>query len=295
MSTEMIPLDKIRPPAWNSRLNSMGPESTEESRKADSVKIDGLAQSMDNDGLINPITVEGPDAEGMYELVTGSRRTRAAMHLGWKEIKAEVGPITDSATRIIRNVTENQQRQDLTLFEQARACARLRDEKISIKQIAAKTGLSEQYVSNLAVMFHRLPSLITAQWQAQHEAATFTFLREITSAAADKSLKTDEAKAERMIEMWQKRVELYNDFQESMSAEEDEPDEDEPAANGKSSTKKKIEKYTVTAEHFKALSAALKKSRVPGTALALSALKVCIGVEDSIKGVFEPKEELTAE
>src|SRR5260221_10929698 len=160
----------------------------------------------------------------MFDLVAGSRRCRAAATIGWKEIKADVQPPTDKATRIVQNVVENLQRKDLSLYEQARACAELRTQGLKVKDIAAQTGMSEQDVSNLAAMFKGLPKLVLNDWEAGHEAATFNYLRELTTAA--KEAKSPEEGAEIVLERWKTRTELYKDFNEALVTE-DEPEEPE--------------------------------------------------------------------
>ncbi|KXA95555.1 hypothetical protein AKJ65_01540 [candidate division MSBL1 archaeon SCGC-AAA259E19] len=51
--------------------------------------IEGLARSIEDIGLLNPITVwRGGD--GTYNLVAGERRLEACKRLGWEEIEAIV-------------------------------------------------------------------------------------------------------------------------------------------------------------------------------------------------------------
>jgi ParB family transcriptional regulator, chromosome partitioning protein len=275
MSEQTIPIAMIRPPTWNSRLPAA----------YDTAEIDGLAASMHSEGQLNAVNVEGPDSQGMYNLIAGSRRMRAAASIGWTDIRANVSALTDEASGIVKNIVENLQRKDLSLFEQARACSKLRDEKLKLKDITVKTGLSEQYVSNLVTMYNKLPSLVNKAWAEGHEVATFNFLRDLTSIKEG----TPEATAEKQLARWQERTELYQDFQaelqnaDSAATGEDLEDEQEKKKKVKSKTNGAIK---LDGDTYDALFAAVKNARLPGTALALSVLKVVHGDQDKIKGVY---------
>lgn len=274
MSEQSIPVSQIRPPVWNSRLASSN----------DDLKIGELAMSIQNEGLINAVNVEGPDAEGMYNLIAGSRRMRAVAALGWSEVRCTVDAPTEPSNGLIKNIVENLQRKDLTLFEQARACAKLREEKIKIKDIAQKTGLSESHVSNLAVMYKGLPTLVLKDWESQNEAATFNFLRELAAIKEP----TPEATAEKQLERWEERVHLYADFNEELDTPEETPEEKDVAKAAKK-PKKKTD-FKVSGDTYDALFLAIKNAKLPGTALTLATLKVLKGEQESIKGVYpEPK------
>ena len=74
METKMIPLDKI---------------VVAQRGRADNGDIPGLANSIRERGLINPITVMR-QTEGGYLLVCGARRLAAVRFLGETEIRASV-------------------------------------------------------------------------------------------------------------------------------------------------------------------------------------------------------------
>lgn len=271
MTEQMIPIGKIRPPEWNSRLNT----------SADGLSIDTLAASMRAEGQMNAVNVEGPLEDGTFDLIAGSRRVRAARFLDWKEIRATVDSPTEVSHRIVKNVVENLQRKDLTLFEQARACAKLREEKLKVKDIAEKTGLSEQYVSNLALMYKGLPTIVLKAWEEQHEAATFNYLRELTTAAKDAP--SAEEGNEIVLSKWQTRVGLYKDFEDELAEDSKDP-EGEPPATPPSPTPK--ETFKVSRSFYAALVADIKAAKLPGTPLAIAALRVIAGEQDEISGVF---------
>jgi ParB family chromosome partitioning protein len=56
-----------------------------ERHRCDLGDIDGLAQSIEDIGLLNPITIDEHD-----RLLAGQRRLEACKRLGWKEIPVNV-------------------------------------------------------------------------------------------------------------------------------------------------------------------------------------------------------------
>lgn len=273
MSEQVIQIAKIRAPEWNSRLNAKG-------------EIDGLAASMLSEGQMNAVNLEGPDETGMYDLVAGSRRVRAAVSIGWKEIRATVDPPTESSQRIVKNVVENLQRKDLTLFEQARACAKLRDEKLALKDIAEKTGLSVAYVSNLAGMHKGLPTLVLKAWEENHEAATFNFLRDLLTVA--KEAPSPEQGAEEVLAKWQARTELYIDFQRALVA--DEAAELEESIEKEPKEKKETTDFKVKGPFFETVMEDVRASKLPGAQFAITVMKLLRGDIEEIKGVYPSTE-----
>ena len=87
----------------------------------DEESIAELASSIEQHGLIQPVTVKRIPEEDAYLLVAGERRYRAIQKLGRKTIAAI---ITDGNADEI-TVIENLQREDLKPLEQADALARL--------------------------------------------------------------------------------------------------------------------------------------------------------------------------
>ena len=206
-----------------------------------------------------------------------------------KDIRADISPLTDAGTRITENIVENMQRKDLSLYEQARACAQLRTgQKMSLAEAAEKTGLSKPFISNLVVMYEGLPTIVTEAWKAGHEAATFNFLRAM--ATVDKKTeKTPEAVAERQIRQWTERAEAYTDFSKVLKDSESDGNGDggDDGTGGKKKKKpKKLKNFKVTPELFAELSAAVKKSKLPGAGFAIQCMRLLVGDLESIKGVF---------
>jgi len=121
-NVQNISVNLIDPPEFNSRTDRQGPAKTQAEQK-----FQQLLSSMEADGQLQAIEVEGPNDAGRYLLNLGSRRLRAAIDLDWPTIRAEVRPYSDARTRILRNFKENLIRDDLTQFEMSRALLKLRD------------------------------------------------------------------------------------------------------------------------------------------------------------------------
>lgn len=120
----------------------------------DQAELEKLAQSIDMNGLIQPIVVrEVTTEEGLiYELVAGERRLRAVRDiLGLAKIKCvltkEVKTDIDSKQVAL---VENIQRAELNPMEQAKALQELMDlENLTQEQVAKRVGKSRPDVANL--------------------------------------------------------------------------------------------------------------------------------------------------
>lgn len=115
-------------------------------------ELEELAESIDNQGLIQPITVRKiTDVEGFdYELIAGERRLRATRDvLNKDKIRAIVKEMTDEASQEAA-ITENLQRQDLNPIEEANAIIQLMDmHSLTQEQVAKRIGKSRSYIANV--------------------------------------------------------------------------------------------------------------------------------------------------
>jgi ParB/RepB/Spo0J family partition protein len=110
----------------------------------DKVKLDELTANVKLKGIINPILVR-PIKSGLYEVVAGERRFKAAKGAGLAEIPATVKELTD-AEALELQVIENNQREDLHPLEEAEGyeallkCKHADGSKYTVDDIAAKVG-----------------------------------------------------------------------------------------------------------------------------------------------------------
>ena len=110
----------------------------------DSIK--GLAESIKENGLLQPITVR--KAGNNYELIAGERRFRACQLIGQKDIEAIVLDKTDEESANLALI-ENLQREDLNAIEQAMAMKKImKSEDLTQNELAARLGYKQSTVAN---------------------------------------------------------------------------------------------------------------------------------------------------
>lgn len=113
----------------------------------DDEKISLLAESIKQNGIIQPITLRKLK-NGGYELISGERRLRAVKMLGMKKIPAVIIDITERNSAVLALV-ENIQRQNLSYFEEAIAIAKLIDfYGMTQEDAAIKLGRKQSTISN---------------------------------------------------------------------------------------------------------------------------------------------------
>lgn len=121
-------------------------------------ELEELAQSIKENGLIQPIIVRKSDIIG-YELIAGERRLRASQMAGLENIPAVVKVMT-SEDSMRQAIIENLQRQNLNPIEEAKAYQQLiLQTKMTHEDIAKTMGKSRPYITN-AIRLLQLPDSI---------------------------------------------------------------------------------------------------------------------------------------
>lgn len=106
-----------------------------------------LAESIRENGLIQPITVRKSEA-GQYEIVAGERRFRAAIEAGLTALPCILSDCTPEQAAVLA-VVENIQRRDLDCFEEAAAIKALMERTGTTQEsLARKLGKSQSSVAN---------------------------------------------------------------------------------------------------------------------------------------------------
>lgn len=109
-------------------------------------ELRGLAESLRQNGLLQPISVRKNGAG--YELIAGERRLRAAKLLGWRSIAAIVNEC-DAGQSAVLAMTENMQRQNLGVFEEAEGLRRLIERwGVTQEEAALRLGKSQSALAN---------------------------------------------------------------------------------------------------------------------------------------------------
>ena len=128
-------------------LKQIIPNTYQPRRQFDDVQLNELAQSIQVNGLLQPIIVRLNDDQ-KYEIIAGERRFRAVELLNWEKIPAIVRDYSNQESAALALI-ENLQREDLNPIEEAQAYQQLEQmEQLPQKDLARKLGKSQSYVAN---------------------------------------------------------------------------------------------------------------------------------------------------
>ena len=170
--------------------------------------IEGLAESIKANGLLQPITVRKIDDH--YELIAGERRYRACVKNGMEEIDAIVLDKSDEESARLALI-ENLQREDLNAVEQAMAMRLImEDEGLTQTELAERLGYRQSTVANKLRLL-RLPDYVK---KGLSEG-------KITERHARALLKVDESRLEEVYDTITKRgynVSKTEEYIEALSA-----------------------------------------------------------------------------
>lgn len=141
-------------------IDSIVPNRRQPRTVFDSVSLDGLAESIREHGILQPLVVR-PNADGTYELIAGERRLRAARLAGLRMVPVSIRP-TGNQHSLELAIVENVQREDISAIECARAYRKLADEfELTQEDIARKVGKSRVAVTNTLRLLKLPPSVQT--------------------------------------------------------------------------------------------------------------------------------------
>lgn len=144
----------------------------------DQEALDELGDSLDENGTLQPIVVALANNE-KYELIIGSRRLRSTRQKGHTEILAIVIEPQSPLNYLLMALSENLQREDLNVFEEARAFLRLmKDYDLGIQEVAKNVHKSESYVRR-RMMLLSLPEEV--QTLVANKSLPLYAIEEITS------------------------------------------------------------------------------------------------------------------
>jgi ParB family chromosome partitioning protein len=129
-------------------VDLISPNPRQPRRDFDEGSLLALAESLRDRGVLQPVLLR-PVPGGMYELIAGERRWRAAQLADFDTVPALVRP-HDDAESLELALIENMAREDLNPVEEARACALLVEELgLTREDIGRRVGRSRVAVSNL--------------------------------------------------------------------------------------------------------------------------------------------------
>lgn len=134
---ESISIDKIKP-------NRHQPRTI-----FNEEKLQELAESIKQNGLIEPIVVVRSVAPGEYELIAGERRLRASKLAGLTEIRAIIQEGASDKDKLDLALIENIQREDLNPIEEAKAYKKYSEEyKYTQEQISSIVKKNRSVIAN---------------------------------------------------------------------------------------------------------------------------------------------------
>jgi len=175
-----IPVDLISPNPFQPR------------EKFDEDKLDELARSIAEKGVVQPITVRR--RENGYQLIAGERRLRSVQKLGLEEIPAFILEVESDEEMMELSIIENIHREDLNPIDVANGYRRLVEEcHLTQEQVALKVGKDRATVTNFLRLL-KLPRRI--QQSAQNSDISMGHARALL-AIGD---------AEKQLEIWNKIV-----------------------------------------------------------------------------------------
>jgi ParB family chromosome partitioning protein len=123
-------------------IDSIFPNPGQPRKFFDSDKLDELAGSIRQYGVLEPIVVT--PREGGFMIIAGERRYWASQRAGLSEIPARVIEADDALVEELA-LLENIQREDLSIVEEAEAYRRLLDRGWSREELARKMGFKQTW------------------------------------------------------------------------------------------------------------------------------------------------------
>lgn len=129
------------------KLTEIEPNKKQPRRNFDEEKLELLAESIKEYGVLQPIVVKKLDT-GFYQIIAGERRWRAARMAGIKKIPVVIKELESREVMEIALI-ENLQREDLNPIEEAEGFHQLMDEfGMTQEQLSQKLGKSRPAIAN---------------------------------------------------------------------------------------------------------------------------------------------------
>lgn len=128
-------------------INDIIPNPDQPRRTFDENKLEELAKSIKEQGVLQPIVVSPHN--GKYEIVAGERRWRASKIAGLKKMPAIIRTLSDQH-RLEISIIENVQRDDLNPIETATGFMKLKSQfNMTDAEIGKRVGKATSTVANI--------------------------------------------------------------------------------------------------------------------------------------------------
>ena len=143
--------------ATSAPIEEVHPNRAQPRTHYDDAKLEELAQSIRELGILEPVLVRKRAQGGGFEIIAGERRWRAAQRAGLREVPIVVRELSTQQA-FEAAIVENLQREDLNPIETARALQRLIDEHGHTQEsVAQKVGKDRTTIAN-SVRLLKLPT-----------------------------------------------------------------------------------------------------------------------------------------
>lgn len=157
-------------------------------------ELEELSESIKELGIIQPLIVRYY-GEGLFELIAGERRLRAARLAGLATVPCVITE-TEKDSSALMALVENLQRKDLDCFEQANGIsALLEDLKLTQNELSIKIGKSQPAIANklrlLKIPFHLQEKILASSLTERHARAILKLSPENMDKAIDAAIKND--------------------------------------------------------------------------------------------------------
>ena len=167
-------------------INDIKPNTGQPRKHFDEEKLEELASSIQQHGLIQPIVLR--KLKTGYEIVAGERRWRACRIVGLKEVPCIVKELTDEENMLLA-IIENMQREDLNPIEEAEGLKQMIDTYgLTQEQVSYSVGKSRPYITN-SLRLLKLPE-------------------EVRTLTASGEISVGHAKALAAVKDWEKQITL---------------------------------------------------------------------------------------
>lgn len=129
------------------KIRDIEPNPDQPRKTFDKAALEALALSIKEHGVIQPILVK-PEKGGIYIIIAGERRWRAAKLAGLNEIPCIIGEYTEKEIMEVALI-ENLQREDLNPIEESEGYKKLMDTfALTQEEVSQRVGKSRSAVAN---------------------------------------------------------------------------------------------------------------------------------------------------
>ena len=150
--------EEIKSTVSTLKISQIEPNSNQPRKVFDIEKLQLLADSIQEHGIVQPIVVKKND-NGFYTIIAGERRWRAARIAGISDVPVVIKDYDEKTVAEV-SLIENLQREDLNPIEEALGYSRLIEEfKMTQDEVSKKVGKSRSAVTNSLRLLNLAPNV----------------------------------------------------------------------------------------------------------------------------------------